>query len=688
MRVFTNRRVLIISFPADGEARSDLRPEPNGAVMEIFIRNLLVVMACALPLLWLMERIRFPTLVAFLVTGVLIGPAGLSWIRQAPEIHALAEVGIIALLFVLGVEFSVESLAAFGARLPVFGTLQVLLTGLLGGGVLTLLGWPLRSALVVGFAVSTTSTAILLKVLQERKELDTHHGRWAVGTCLFQDMATPLILLALPLSQTGSPTLTGLGPILLRGVVIVAGTLWMTRYGMPWMMERVARMGTSPDFIRAFVLVWALAIIGAVYALGWPIAIGAFLAGLILSETPISHQVVAELLPLRDFLMGLFFLTLGMQLDLRLFRTDVGSVTTLAVGLLLAKGLAFGGAAAAVRLPLRTALTLTLGMPYAGEFSVLVLNTALGLGILTEGLHAVALAGVFLSLVVAPFLTYLAPVVAAGGVVRMTQAAPTRPTEAPERRDHVVVIGYGINGENLATVLRAVQIPYCVIEMDLGRAQTAARAGHPVIVGDALYAHVLRQAGVEAARMVVIAMADRLAAIRILRQVRQMNPAAHVIVRVRFVRDVEPVLKAGADEAIPEEFETSVEIFSRVLRAFHVPRHVIQLQTNLIRQDHYGLLRGIPVTESSVRRIQSILTASVTDLYQVLDDSPAAGQSLGTLNLRGRGGATVLAVARGEQVFLNPGADFVLQPGDTLVLVGTHAELDRTTTLLEGRDSA
>ncbi|GBC84544.1 Inner membrane protein YbaL [bacterium HR11] len=661
--------------------------------MEIFIRNLLIVMACVLPLLWLMERIRFPTLVAFLVTGVLIGPAGLGWIRQAPEIHALAEVGIIALLFVLGVEFSVESLAAFGARLPIFGTLQVLLTGLLGGGGFALLGWPLRSALVVGFAVSTTSTAILLKVLQERKELDTHHGRWAVGTCLFQDMATPLILLALPLSQTGWPTLTGLGSILLRGVVIVAGTFGMTRHGMPWMMERIARMGASPDFIRAFVLVWALAIIGAVYALGWPIAIGAFLAGLILSETPISHQVVAELLPLRDFLMGLFFLTLGMQLDLRLFRTDAGSVTTLAVGLLLAKGLAFGGAAAAVRLPLRTALTLTLGMPYASEFSVLVLNTALGLGILTRDLHTVALAGVFLSLVVAPFLTYLAPVVAAGWVVRMTRAVPvdvvrdpTRPPGAPERRDHVVIIGYGINGENLATVLRAVQIPYCVIEMDLGRAQTAARAGHPVIVGDALYAHVLRQAGVETARMVVIAMADRLAAIRILRQVRQMNPTVHVIVRVRFVRDVEPVLKAGADEAIPEEFETSVEIFSRVLRAFHVPRNVIQLQANLIRQDHYGLLRGIPVTESSVRRIRSILTASVTDLYQVLEDSPAVGQSLGTLNLRGRGGATVLAVARGEQVFLNPGADFVLQPGDTLVLVGTHTELDRTTALLEGRD--
>ncbi|MCS7312815.1 MAG: cation:proton antiporter, partial [Acidobacteria bacterium] len=384
--------------------------------MEIFIRNLLVVMACVLPLLWLMERIRFPTLVAFLVTGVLIGPAGLGWIREAPEIRALAEIGIIALLFVLGVEFSVESLAALGTRLPVFGTLQVLGTGLLGGGVLALLGWPLRSALVVGFAVSTTSTAIILKVLQERKELDTHHGRWAVGTCLFQDMATPLILLALPLGRVGAAgasALPDVGSVLLRGIAVMAGTLWMTRYGMPWMMERIARMGASPDFIRAFVLVWALAIIGAVYALGWPIAIGAFLAGLILSETPISHQVVAEILPLRDFLMGLFFLTLGMQLDLGLLQADLGSLGALVVGLLLAKGLAFGGAAAVVRLPLRTALTLTLGMPYASEFSVLVLNTARGLGILTESFHAVALASVSLSLVVGPFLTYLAPVVGA-----------------------------------------------------------------------------------------------------------------------------------------------------------------------------------------------------------------------------------------------------------------------------------
>jgi len=662
--------------------------------MEIFIRNLLIVMACALPLLWLMERIRFPTPIAFLVTGVLIGPSGLGWIREAPEIHVLAEVGVIALLFVLGVEFSVESLAAFGVRLPAFGTLQVLLTGLLGGGALALLGWPLGSALVVGFAVSTTSTAILLKVLQERKELDTHHGRWAVGTCLFQDMATPLILLVLPLGRVGgagASALPAIGSVLLRGVAVVAGTLWMTRRGMPWMMERIARMGVSADFIRAFILVWALAIIGAVHALGWPIAIGAFLAGLILSETPIGHQVVAELLPLRDFLMGLFFLTLGMQLDLRLFQTDPGTLGALAVGLLLAKGLAFGGAAAAVRLPLRTALTLTLGMPYASEFSVLILNTAHGLGVLDGTAYAVALAGVVLSMVVGPFLTYLAPVAAARWTVRMVRPARadvgpglTRRAETPERREHVVIIGYGVNGENLATVLRAVQIPYCVVEMDLGRAQAAARAGHPVVVGDALYPHVLRQAGVETARMVVIAMADRLAAVRILRQVRQMNPTVHVIVRVRFVRDVESVLKAGADEAIPEEFETSVEIFSRVLRAFHVPRNVIQLQTNLIRQDHYGLLRGLPVTESSVRRIQSILTASVTDLYRVLDDSPAAGQSLGALNLRGRGGATVLAVARGEQVFLNPGADFVLRPGDTLVLVGTHAELDRTTAILEG----
>jgi CPA2 family monovalent cation:H+ antiporter-2 len=661
--------------------------------METFIRNMLVVTAWTLPLLWLMERIRFPTLVAFLLTGVLIGPAGLGWIQETPEIHALAEVGIIALLFVLGVEFSIESLAAVGARLPVFGTLQILLTGLLGGGGLVLLGWPLRSALVVGLATSMTSTAVLLKVLQERRELDTHYGRWAVGTCLLQDMATPLILLALPLGQTGAPIGLDLGPVLLRGVVVVAGTLWMTRYGMPWMMERIARMGASPDFIRAFVLVWALAIIGTVHALGWPIAIGAFLAGLILSETPISHQVVAELQPLRDFLMGLFFVTLGLQFDLRLFRTAPGSLGALTVSLLLAKALAFGIAAAAVRLPLRTALTLTLGMPYAGEFSVLILNTASGMGTLSGDLYAQALAGVFLSLLAAPFLTYLAPGLAARWAVWMARDARAadvqevpRQTEALDRRDHVVIVGYGINGENLATVLRAVQIPYCVIEMDLGRAQSAARAGHPVIIGDALYAHVLHRAGVPTARMVVIAMADRLAAVRIVRQVRQMNPAAHVIVRVRFVRDVEPVLKAGADEAIPEEFETSVEIFSRVLRAFHVPRHVIQLQTNLIRQNHYGLLRGMPLTESAVRRIQSILTASVTDLYQILDGSPAAGQTLGSLNLRGRGGATVIAVARGEQVFMNPGADFVLRPGDTLVLVGTHAELDRTMTILEGRD--
>ncbi len=651
--------------------------------METFLRNLLVVMACALPLLWLMERIRFPTLVAFLFTGVLIGPAGLAWVQEAPEIHVLAEVGIIALLFVLGVEFSVESLTAFGARLPVFGALQVLLTGLFSGGVLGLLGWSLQTALVVGFAVSTTSTAILLKVLQERKEQDTYHGRWAVGTSLIQDMTTPLILVALPLGSAETTVPTALGHILLRGAIVVAGTLGMTRYGMPWMMERIARMGASPDFIRAFVLVWALAIIGAVYASGWPIAIGAFLAGLILSETPIGHQVVAELLPLRDFLMGLFFLTLGMQLDPRLFWADPGALGVLAVGLLLAKGLAFGMAAAAVRLPLRTALTLTLGMPYASEFSVLVLNTARQTGALSEGPYDSALAAVFLSLVVGPFLTYFAPVVAMGRTGR--DLRPAAAVRDPDRRGHVVIVGYGINGENLATVLRAVQIPYCVIEMDLGRAQTAARAGHPVVVGDALYAHVLRQAGVETARMVVIAMADRLAAIRIVRQVRQMNPKAYVIVRVRFVRDVEPVLQAGADEAIPEEFETSVEIFSRVLRAFHVPGNVIQLQTNLIRRDHYGLLRGMPVTESGVRRIQSILTASVTDLYQVLDDSPAVGRTLGDLDLRGQGGATVLAVARGEEVFLNPGADFVLRPGDTLVLVGTHAELDRTTALLEGR---
>jgi CPA2 family monovalent cation:H+ antiporter-2 len=432
--------------------------------------------------------------------------------------------------------------------------------------------------------------------------------------------------------------------------------------------------------------------------LGFSLALGAFLAGLIISESEYSHQVVVEILPLRDVFNSIFFISVGMLLDFAEVGRHLGLTLALGGGLLLVKGTIATVVTGWLGYATRTALIVGISLAQVGEFSLVLAGVGRELHLLEGALFQVFLGAAILTMLVTPFLIGLAP--------RMADRAPTLPVPFPLRRTrltareeeepvpelsgHVVIVGYGVNGQNLCRVLKSTGVPFVVLELNGGAVQEGKQAGHPVVFGDATRPEILSAHGISRANMMVVGIADQAATRGIVRIARELHPTLHILVRTRVVSEVDELRALGADEVIPEEFETSVALFSRVLQRYHVPRNVIRMQRNLIREEGYGLFRSKESASGGVStdRVAEILAAALTETFLVKADSPTVGRTLRGLDLRSRsGGASVIAVVRDGTALTNPSPDEELRPNDNLVLVGNHAALEKAAEILQGEDA-
>lgn len=658
------------------------------------LTTVVVVFGAALLAAWGMRRLRAPAILGFLVAGIVVGPSGLNLVGQErghEQIHFMAELGLVFLLFTVGLELSPAPLLRSGRRIALAAVLQMAVTtAAVAPGLALATGMAWSAALLAALAVAPSSTPIVLKHLLDRGEADSPGGAVITGVTLLQDILAILVMVALPLLVRAGGSW---GAFVLRSALAVGGLVGVTLLGhlaVPRVVNRVFRVG-GRELMTLFAVLMACAGAWLASLADWSWPLGAFIAGLLLTQSDLRHQLQAEVQPLREVFSALFFVSIGMLVDLRLFEQHA-----LALGLTILATLALKTllAAAAVLVsgwPVRLAVAAGVGLCTISEFGYVLTREADKLGLLppdflplfvTWAVGTMIIGALFvpagspLGLAAARWLPATRPPAGPAAVAGLEGAAPGR-------MSHVIIVGYGLNGRNLGRVLRATRIPFVVVELHRGNAHLARQDGADVIVGDATRIAILERAGLAAARALVISIADAHATRRIVAQARAARPDLYILARTRYLAELDALYRAGARQVIPEEFETSIEIFAHVLKEFGIPANVIEQQVTLVRAGHYGMLRGRPTDQGVRVEWLQLLEAAVTQTYLVLEGSPAAGRSIRELDLRSRTGVTVVALTRAGKPIANPSPDLQLAAGDVLVLVGTHRQLDEARRMFE-----
>ena len=648
--------------------------------------DILIILLVSVPVAYICLRLKLPLLVGLILSGIAIGPYGLGWIHEIEGIEILAEIGVMLLLFTIGLEFSLRRLREMKTLVLFGGGLQVVLTIGITAIVAILLGRGTGQAVFFGFLVAMSSTAIVLKSYVDRVEVDAPHGRAAVGVLLFQDISIVFMLLLVPVLGGAEGVSTGqiildLGGSLLALVVLVLAS-W---FFLPKFLSRITLMRSTEAFLLTVVLL-CLGLSWVTSHFGMSLALGAFIAGVVLADSDYSHQATAEILPFRDVFNSLFFVSIGMLLSVSALVQNFGVVVAVVIGLVLVKALIVWGVIRVLGFPQRIATMAALGLAQIGEFSFVLAKTGQGANLLPDADYQVFLAASIISMIATPFMIafaskvgyFIQNVFKDGSAADVEDAEEIHMTSAGGLQQHVIIVGYGLNGRNLARVLRAVGVPYVILELNAEAVRRAKEKGEKINFGDATRREVLHHAGIEKAWAMVLAMSDTQAARRTVDQARKLNDKLHIIVRTRYVAEITELFELGANEVIPEEFETSIEIFSRVLHRYGFAHNVIENQIGRIRKQGYEMLRSTALPPIiGTPDISVALDAASTESILIDDGSIVDGLTLGELNLRGKSGATVIAVVRDGQTKISPGANYKLHAGDTVVLLGTPEKLDR-----------
>jgi CPA2 family monovalent cation:H+ antiporter-2 len=653
------------------------------------LNDLLILLLASVPIAFICHRLRLPVIVGFMLTGILIGPYGLKLIKDVHAVEILAEIGVVLLLFTIGLEFSPGRLMEMKRLVLWGGGLQVVLTTVLTLASFYLLGWPLNRAVLLGFLLALSSTAIVLKTYSDRLEIDTPHGRAGVGILLFQDFCIVPMMLMLPvLSGRAGASVVNIATRLGTAVAAVAVIIFAARRIVPFLLGHIVRLRSQEVFIIFIVLV-SLGTSWLTAHFGLSLALGSFIAGVVLSESEYSHQIVADILPFRDVFNSIFFISIGMLLSTGFFAANLPSVMVLFVALLIVKASIIVAVIMLLGYSLRVAVMTGVGLAQIGEFSFILAKVGTSQALLSDTDYQRFLAAAILSMIATPFLIKAAPRI---GYAMQSIFAPKGPSGAPGGVEaepepnpacQVVIVGYGLNGRNLARVLHRTGIPYQALEMNPQTVSEARAQGVPIFYGDAVRREVLHHVGVPSAKIMVVAISDPAATRHIVALAREMNPKLHIIVRTRYMSELPDLYRLGANQVIPEEFETSIEIFSRVLAEYGVARNIIQREIEDIRREGYQMLRGASLPLNDLGKIAEAFGKVASDIVFIPADSPVVGRTLGDLVLRGRMGVTVTAAVRAGNTLINLGPDFRIESEDILVLMGEEEKIDRAIAYLK-----
>lgn len=646
--------------------------------MHDLLQDMVVIFALSLVVILLLRRVRVPSTLAFLTSGIVAGPHGLGLVKNIESIERFAEVGVIFLLFTIGIEISLKTL--FRTRRIVFlgGALQLVLTLLATAGILMVFDWSPGKAIFGGFLTALSSTAIVLKMLQEQAELNQTHGRTSMGILIFQDMAVIPIMLLIPLFSGNSEVImfdvTG---FLIRIAIITVILIMLTKWVVPWLLHTVALLKRRDLFLLT-ILFLAFAVAWMTSGLGISLALGAFFAGLVISESDYHHHAFGDILPFRDIFLSFFFVSVGMLFDPAFAKEHLVLIGLLTLIIIAGKTILTTLAVFLTGYSLLSGILTGLFLSQVGEFSFVMARIGFTQKLLDAFHFQLFIAVAVITMSVTPFFI--------ASSKRITNWIHKKGTKYPwitgrtQWKDsgkealshHLLIIGYGRNGKNIARAARVARIPYMAVDVDPDNVRQGKKNKENIVFGDATHEALLRQVHADKALVVAISIADLVSTFRILESVRSLNPGAYIIVRTRYNENIEDLYNAGADEVIPEEIEISVRIFSSVLARFHISRDEIERIENTLRARGYEIFLAESRRRNLIGDTQSLIPELEIATYAVQENARAVGLSLRDAALRQKWGVTVLAIVRKGEYYTNPDADMVMIPDDRVIVTGTQ----------------
>lgn len=647
-----------------------------------FLKSLVVIFGISAFVVLILNRVKVPSLVGFLIAGAIVGPYGVGLVKDTHLIEILAEIGVVLLLFTIGIEFSLKRLLSMKKAVLGGGGIQVLFTILLSAVFAYSITDNFNQSIFIGFLIALSSTAMILKLLADSGETDSPHGRMMVGILIFQDLCVVPMMLLVPSLSVRIIDITDIAVKMSKAIFIIVIVLLSARWVIPFLLNQIVKTRIRELFITTVILlVFSIAFVTSEFGLS--LALGAFLAGLIISESEYSHQAISDILPLKEIFMALFLVSIGMLLDTRYMVEHSFTILMVVLFIFIIKTLTGFLSIVLNGYTFRVAIHTGLGLAQIGEFSFVLALSGKTAGLIGDDFYQIFISSSVVTMFLTPFVLKYAPAISAWissrtALKRLERTRRYYQTQGvlTKRHDHVIIIGFGLNGRNLARVLKSAGIPYIVLELNAETVRRMKKKGEPIYYGDGTSVEMLHKMGIKKARMMVIAISDPVSTRRIVSIAKKDNPDIYIIVRTRYIVEVEELKKLGANEVIPEEYETSIEIFSRVLNHYNVPRNQIEDYIIAIRADNYSILRVPEIPKKSLKEKVDVLKDIETEIYLIKKGAAVIGHSIKELNLRKKTGATIIAIKRGKEIIQNPSPSTELKEGDILWLIGSRQEIN------------
>jgi monovalent cation:H+ antiporter-2, CPA2 family len=643
------------------------------------LKNIVIIFALSTSVNFLFSKIKVPTILGYLLTGIIVGPSFLGVINANDEIELMAEIGVVMLLFTIGIEFSLNHLLKIRRIVFLGGFLQLLFTVVVFMLVSVEYKIDWRGALFIGFLSALSSTAVVLKILQERSELTSNYGRTVLGILIFQDLLlVPLLLITPILAGQATFTWQNLFVLLLKVVIIIGLIYSGNRWLMPKVLRAVAMTKNQELFLMSTLLI-CLSVALLTSALGMSLAVGAFLAGLMVSESGYSHNAFGNIIPFKNVFTSFFFVSIGILLDLNFVIQYPMLVILTALLLITCKALLAGITAFLLGHTFRGVVMVGIALSQVGEFSFILAKLGLDYGIIDTFYYQLFIAVAVISMALTPLLMLMSRPIANALLrlplpKRMVEGIfPLPEIEIPELGNHLVFIGKDSRALNLSVMSKKMDLPYVSIVFDPDSVRKRQLKGEKVIYGDAVNEPILLKAYTHKADIVVVSIGNIITTMAIIEKVRAMNPHAYIIVRAKVVEDLEDLYDIGADQVIPEEFETSIEMFDRVLSKLLIPRKEINAVIGKIRDDNYGIFRENDA-KTDLAALKMHANFEITAV-KIENKSRVIGLSLLEAQLRKTYGVTLVALFRNKELYDNPDPETVFQYGDIIYIMGRSEQI-------------
>lgn len=643
------------------------------------LKDVVIIFGLSTFVNFIFTKIRIPTLVGYLLTGIVAGPFLLGIINGPHEIELMAELGVVILMFTIGMEFSLKHLLKIRRIVFLGGFIQLSLTALVTMVLARSYNMEWKSAIFIGFITALSSTAVVLKILQDRSEVTSNYGRTVVGILIFQDIVLVPMLLFTPFLKGETANIgQDLVALIIKAVFIIGFVYVGNRWIIPRLLHRIAMTRNQELFLMSVLLI-CLSVALLTSELGITLAFGAFLAGLMISESEYSDNAFSNLIPFRDTFTSFFFVSIGMLLDLHFVYQNIGLVLMTALLVIGIKMIIAGFTAFLMGHTLRGTVLVGIALAQVGEFSFILAKMGVSYQILTDFYYQLFLAVAIITMSVSPLLILLANRLASlllklplpGFLVN--GMFPLHQIEIPELSNHLVLIGKDSRAINLSVMAKYNNIPYISIVFDPAIVRKRQEKGESIIYGDSINEPILQKAHVDTAKIVVISIGDLITAMAVTDKVRHMNKHAYILVRTKHVEDIEELYKLGASQVIPEEFETAIDLFERILSNFLVPQNEINSTIARIRDHQYGIFYEKKEIEK-YNILKEIPNIEIMAL-RISDQSTLSGKTLAESELRNKYGITLVALKREDHLNDHPNSNTRFQKGDIAYIFGKPEQI-------------